>query len=108
MQKILNHDRMNQGRFSTDSEYQRDKSCKSEKSCLKIQVNKKWELQQDSESPEKVQKGDKRMAEKDIQEKILMTYSDVFADCENALAYGGRKRLKEEELYPAPTEKLSI
>lgn len=48
------------------------------------------------------------MAEKDIQEKILMTYSDVFADCENALAYGGRKRLKEEELYPAPTEKLSI
>ena len=44
------------------------------------------------------------MAEKDILEKILMSYADVFADCENALAYGGRKRLKAEDMYPAPTE----
>ncbi len=48
------------------------------------------------------------MAEKDILEKILMTYSDVFADCENALAYGGRKRIKEEDLCPAPTESFYI
>lgn len=74
MKKTPDHDRMNPGRFSTDSEYQKDKSCKSQNACLIIQVNKKWELQQDSESPGKVQKGDKRMAEKDIREKILMTY----------------------------------
>ena len=44
------------------------------------------------------------MAEKDILEKILITHNDVFADCENALAYGGRKRIKAEDIYPAPTE----
>ena len=44
------------------------------------------------------------MAEKDVLEKALLSHSDVFADCENALAYGGRKRLKEEDIYPAPTE----
>ncbi len=44
------------------------------------------------------------MGEKDILEKNLMSYADVFADCENALAYGGRKRLKAEEVHPAPTE----
>ena len=44
------------------------------------------------------------MAEKDILEKVLMAHNDVFADCENALAYGGRKRIKAEDIYPAPTE----
>lgn len=44
------------------------------------------------------------MAEKDISEKILMQYTDVFADCENVLAYGGRRRLRAELLQPAPTE----
>ena len=44
------------------------------------------------------------MAEKDILEKVLMTHSDVFADCENALAYDGRKRLRAEDICPAPTE----
>lgn len=44
------------------------------------------------------------MAEKDILEKALMTHSDVFADCENALGYGGRKRLRAEDICPAPTE----
>lgn len=44
------------------------------------------------------------MGEKDILEKNLMSYADVFADCENALAYGGHKRLKAEEVHPAPTE----
>lgn len=44
------------------------------------------------------------MAEKDISEKILMLYADVFADCENVLAYGGEKELGEGELQPAPTE----
>ena len=44
------------------------------------------------------------MAEKDILEKVLMPYVDVFVDCENALVYGGRKRLKVENMHPAPTE----
>ena len=43
------------------------------------------------------------MAEKDITEKILMSYADVFADCVNAL-YEGRQRLIAEELQAAPTE----
>ena len=30
------------------------------------------------------------MAEKDISEKILLSHADVFADCENALIYGGK------------------
>nr|WP_300663987.1 hypothetical protein [uncultured Acetatifactor sp.] len=44
------------------------------------------------------------MAEKDILEKVLMAHSDVFADCGNALVYSGRKRLKAEDVFPAPTE----
>lgn len=44
------------------------------------------------------------MAEKDILEKILMSCEDVFADCINVLMYGGRNRLKPEEMYSAPTE----
>ncbi len=30
------------------------------------------------------------MGKKGILEKALLSYADVFADCENALAYGGR------------------
>ncbi len=44
------------------------------------------------------------MAEKDITQKILLSYGDVFADCENALFYGGERRLRAENLNPAPTE----
>lgn len=44
------------------------------------------------------------MAEKDILEKVLLAYSDVFADRENTLVYKGRKRLKAEDICPAPTE----
>ena len=44
------------------------------------------------------------MAEKDIMEKILLSYEDVFADCGNVLMYGGAQRLKAEEMQPAPTE----
>lgn len=44
------------------------------------------------------------MAEKDILEKVLLAYSDVFADCENTLVYKGRKRLKAEDICPASTE----
>ena len=44
------------------------------------------------------------MAEKDITEKILLSYADVFADCINALLYDGRPRLTAENTQPAPTE----
>lgn len=44
------------------------------------------------------------MGQKDILEKVLLSHGDVFADCENALAYGGEQRLRAEELIPAPTE----
>ena len=44
------------------------------------------------------------MAEKDIMEKILLSYADVFADCENVLMYDGEQRLKAEEMQPASTE----
>ena len=44
------------------------------------------------------------MAEKDITEKVLMSYADVFADCINALVYGGKQRLSAENTQPAPTE----
>ena len=44
------------------------------------------------------------MAEKDILERVLMAHNNVFADCENAFMYGGRKRLKAEDICPAPTE----
>lgn len=44
------------------------------------------------------------MAEKDITEKVLMSYADVFADCINVLIYNGKHRVRTENLYPAPTE----
>ena len=39
------------------------------------------------------------MADKDISEKILMRHADVFADCGNALMYGGEQRLRAENDY---------
>lgn len=44
------------------------------------------------------------MAEKDIREKILMRHADVFADCMNALIYGGERKVTAGDLQPAPTE----
>lgn len=44
------------------------------------------------------------MAEKDITEKILMLYADVFADCINVLQYNGEQRLTEDNTRAAPTE----
>ena len=46
------------------------------------------------------------MAEKDILEKILMSHADVFADCVNALDYGGRNRVKAGDLCPRAHGKL--
>ena len=44
------------------------------------------------------------MADKDILEKALMSYADVFADCENVLVYEGEQVVCAENLQPAPTE----
>lgn len=44
------------------------------------------------------------MGNKDILEKILMSYADVFADCVNVFLYKGELRLQERDLQPAPTE----
>ncbi len=52
----------------------------------------------------KTGQGGRQMAEKDITEKVLMSYADVFADCVNALVYDGKQRLRGEELLAAPTE----
>jgi len=46
------------------------------------------------------------MGQKDLAQKHLESYPDVFADVVNALLYGGRKIVREEELLPAPTESL--
>ena len=48
--------------------------------------------------------GKKNVPRKDIPEKILLSHGDVFADCENVFAYGGERRLRGEDLHPAPTE----
>lgn len=44
------------------------------------------------------------MGEKDLSQKSLEYYPDVFADCVNALLYEGEQVLGEEGLLPAPTE----
>ena len=44
------------------------------------------------------------MAQKDLTQKNLEAYLDVFADALNALYHGGRRVIREEELQPAPTE----
>ena len=41
---------------------------------------------------------DDAMAEKDIAEKTLETYNDVFADIINVLLFNGEERIKEDEL----------
>ena len=38
------------------------------------------------------------MGEKDISEKILFDYNDVFADIINVCAFGGRENIKAEDL----------
>ena len=38
------------------------------------------------------------MGEKDISEKILEDYDDVFADIVNVLLFGGERRVRETEL----------
>lgn len=44
------------------------------------------------------------MAEKDITEKLLISCADVFADCINALVFGGVQRLEPANMQHAPTE----
>lgn len=44
------------------------------------------------------------MGKKDLTQKILESFPDVFADCVNALLYGGDKHLQADTLQPAPTE----
>lgn len=44
------------------------------------------------------------MAEKDVTEKILMSYADVFADCINTLVYDGERQLNPADTRPVPTE----
>ena len=44
------------------------------------------------------------MGEKDLAQKNLEFFPDVFADCVNALLYKGEQVLQEEKLLPAPTE----
>ena len=44
------------------------------------------------------------MGQKDLSQKHLESYPDVFADVVNALLYEGRQMVKENELVPAPTE----
>lgn len=44
------------------------------------------------------------MGNKDISEKTLQQYADVFSDVINALLYCGRRAVREENLHPAPTE----
>lgn len=46
------------------------------------------------------------MGQKDLTEKSLEYYPDVFADIVNALMYQGKQVLSSEDLQPAPTETL--
>jgi len=45
--------------------------------------------------------------QKDVKEKRLEEWNDVFADIFNNLVFGGREVLKEEDLVPLPTESFS-
>ncbi len=42
------------------------------------------------------------MGEKDITEKALISFNDVFADIVNNLVFGGQKRIDESDLEQAP------
>ena len=44
------------------------------------------------------------MAQKDLTQKYLEAYPDVFADMINALYYEGKAVVNEADLQPAPTE----
>lgn len=44
------------------------------------------------------------MAEKDITEKVLLSYADVFSDCINTLVYSGKQYLNPQNTQSAPTE----
>lgn len=46
------------------------------------------------------------MGQKDLTEKNLQYYPDVFADILNALLYDGKQMIAAKELQPAPTETL--
>ena len=46
------------------------------------------------------------MGEKDLSQKQLEYYADVFADLVNALLYAGKEVLRESDLIPAPTETI--
>ena len=46
------------------------------------------------------------MGQKDLTEKSLEMYPDVFADVVNALIYHGRQVLQVKDLQAAPTETL--
>ena len=46
------------------------------------------------------------MGQKDLTEKSLEFYPDVFADVTNALLYCGKTVVEAETLQPAPTETL--
>ena len=41
------------------------------------------------------------MGQKDISEKVLVDYNDVFADILNVCIYNGKEIVKPEELTPA-------
>jgi len=45
--------------------------------------------------------------QKDVKEKRLEEWNDVFVDIFNNLVFGGREVLKEEDLVPLPTESFS-
>lgn len=54
--------------------------------------------------PAFVDKGEKiLLGQKDITEKILADYNDVFADIVNTLIFDGEQRIKPEALIPAST-----
>ena len=48
------------------------------------------------------------MGQKDLAEKNLEDYPDVFADVINVLAYEGKAVVMEENLQAAPTETLYL
>jgi len=43
------------------------------------------------------------MAQKDLNEKLLEDYEDVFADIINVLVFHGKRLLKEEDIFDGPT-----
>jgi len=58
---------------------------------------------EDADNVKSMEHVDHGKENKDVLEKILLLYSDVFVDCENSLFYG-EKRLEADEMQLAPTE----